>query len=57
MKTNVVTVLRKMRVKCIRCRVIFSTLSFLTRECESNERVIAVGGNFARSLARSLDGL
>ena len=26
---------------------------FLTRECESNERIIAVGGNFTRSL----DGL
>ena len=28
---------------------------FLTRECESNERVIAVGENLTRSLALSMD--
>lgn len=40
----------KIKSKC-------NTASFLTRVCESNERVKAVGGNSTRSIAHSLDGL
>ena len=39
--------------KCFLCdRNHFYDQCLLTRECESNERVIVVGGNFTRSLAR-----
>ena len=40
-----------------RIEAVSSSVAFLTCECKSNERVIAVGGNFTHSIARLLDGL